>query len=229
MTGHATQQHVILECRGICQLVNTSKSSIPDHKLNTPIWRLTAAQHLAYFQRQLRSLGVSHQHCTLHGLRGGGATDHWLWYRDFPLLRRSGRWTSERTLERYIQEGTFPLDKKSSLQRSCRPSRCSRRARASFLCGPTTSPHSHHGATERVPGGVHSVLRSGVEQRSFAHTVSLLGALPLSLGDVGAKTKCKQTMHTMRARTHWGGSCSLTRTAVCLSSHSVKLQLLISV
>ena len=164
---------------------------------------------------------VSRQHCTLHGLRSGGATDHWLWYRDLPLLRRSGRWTSERTLERYIQEGTFPLDKKSSLQRSCRPSRCSRRARASFLCGPTTSPHSHHGATERVPGGVHSVLRSGVEQRSFAHTVSPLGALPLSLGDVGAKTKCKQTMHTILARRHWSGSSRLTRTAVapwsCLS------------
>ena len=94
MTVHAMQQHVLLECPGICQLVNTMKSSIPDHKLDTPIWRFTAAHHSAYFQRQLRSLGVSHQRNTLHGLRGGGATDHWLQCRDLPPLRRSGRLTS---------------------------------------------------------------------------------------------------------------------------------------
>ena len=78
------------------------KSSIPDHGLDTAIWRLTAAQHFAYFQRQLRSLGVSDQHYTLHRLRGGGATDHWLQCRDLPPLRRRGRWTSARTLERYL-------------------------------------------------------------------------------------------------------------------------------
>ena len=32
----------------------------------------------AFSQRHLRSLGVSHQHHTLHGLRGGGVTDQWL-------------------------------------------------------------------------------------------------------------------------------------------------------
>ena len=35
MTGHATQQHVLLECPGIFQLVNAMKTSIPDHKLDT--------------------------------------------------------------------------------------------------------------------------------------------------------------------------------------------------
>ena len=50
---------------------------------------------------------MSHQRYTLHGLRGGGATDHWLQYRDLAQLRRRGRWTSERALERYVQEGTF--------------------------------------------------------------------------------------------------------------------------
>ena len=35
--------------------------------------------------------------------------------------------------------------------------------------------------------GVSSNLRSGVEQQSFAHSVSPLGALPLSLSDVGRK------------------------------------------
>ena len=69
MTGHATQQHVLLECSGICQPVSKMKSSVPDHRLDTPIWRITAAQHFAYFQRQLRSLRVSRQHYTLHGLK----------------------------------------------------------------------------------------------------------------------------------------------------------------
>ena len=42
-------------------------SSIPDHRLDTAIWTFTAAQNFAYFQRQLRNLGVSHQRYTLHG------------------------------------------------------------------------------------------------------------------------------------------------------------------
>ena len=57
---------------------------------DTATWRVSAAQHNAHFQRQLRNLGVSHQHYTLHGLRGGGAVDHWLQYRDLPQLRRRG-------------------------------------------------------------------------------------------------------------------------------------------
>ena len=55
-TGRASQQHVLLERPGICQLVNTMKSSVPDHKLGTPIWRFTAAQLFAYFQRQPAAL-----------------------------------------------------------------------------------------------------------------------------------------------------------------------------
>ena len=49
MAGHAAQQHVLLECPGICQLVNTLKSSIPDHRLHAAIWKFTAAQHFAPF------------------------------------------------------------------------------------------------------------------------------------------------------------------------------------
>ena len=80
MTGHAMQQHVLLECPGICQMVNTMKSSIPNHQLDTPIWTFTAAPHFACSQRQLGSVGVSHQQYTLKGLKGGGSTDLWLEY-----------------------------------------------------------------------------------------------------------------------------------------------------
>ena len=45
MTGHAAQQHVLLECPGVCQLINTMKASIPDHRLDTAIRKFTPAQH----------------------------------------------------------------------------------------------------------------------------------------------------------------------------------------
>ena len=35
--GHAAQQHVLLECLGICQLINTMRSSFPGHRLCTTI------------------------------------------------------------------------------------------------------------------------------------------------------------------------------------------------
>ena len=46
---------------------------------------------------------------TLGGLRAGGATDHFLQHQDIPRLRRRARWTGERTLERYVQEGAYFL------------------------------------------------------------------------------------------------------------------------
>ena len=64
------------------QLVNTMTSSFPDHPLDTAIWTFIGAQHFAYDKRQLRSFGVSHQRYSLHGLRGVGATDHWLQCRN---------------------------------------------------------------------------------------------------------------------------------------------------
>ena len=110
------------------------KSSIPDHRLDTAIWRFTPAQHFACFQRQLRSLGVSHQHYTLHGLAG-----HWLQYRGLPQLRRRGRWTSERTLEIYIQEPVSVLWQISHIVSW----------QNKTTKGPPPSPTATHVATER--------------------------------------------------------------------------------
>ena len=61
---------------------------------------------------------------------------------------------------------------------------------------PTTRPYSHHVTTEKGRG-VHSFLRSGVAQRSFAHIVSPLGALLLPRCDVGQKQR------TIRRRTRY--------------------------
>ena len=190
MAGHAAQQHVLLECPRICQLLNTMKSSIPAHRFHTAIWKFTAGQHFACFHRQLRSLGVSHQYYTLHGLRGGGAVDEWLQYRDLPHLRRRGRWTAARTLDRYVQEETLLLQN-PALQGSCRPSPCSRRDRASFLCKEEDEQDKRRPCHQppqppRCNGkgrGAGSNLRSGVKQQSFPNSVSPLGTLPLPLSD----------------------------------------------
>jgi hypothetical protein len=40
---------------------------------------------------------------SLHGLRGGGATQHWLIYHDVLRLQRLGRWCSDTSLNSYIQ------------------------------------------------------------------------------------------------------------------------------
>ena len=117
---------MVLECPGICRLVNTMKSSIPYHKLEETICEFTAAQHFACFQRELHSLGR-----LASGLRGGGTTDHLLQYGDLPQLRRGGRWTSERTPERYVQEGTScstTTDSSKRLQTAPLPSQSSPRA-----------------------------------------------------------------------------------------------------
>ena len=132
-------------------------------------WRVTSTPH-----------APRHQHHTLHGLGGGGATDHWLQYRDLPQLRRRGRWTSERTLDRYIQEGTFQLHQNRL------PTEIANRLSALADLAPRFSPEQDCERPRHQPlqpphchgkdRGVHSVLRSGVEQRSFAHTVLPLGA-----------------------------------------------------
>ena len=57
-----------------------------------------------------------------------------------------------------------------------------------------TSPYSH----QEKGSGVHSVLRNGFEQRTFANTVLPLGASPVPLSDVG------QTQRTSRRRTRHG-------------------------
>ena len=182
-------------------LVNTMKSSIPDCRLDTAIWNFTATQHFACFQRQLHSLCVSHQHCTLHGLRGGGATDHWLQYRDVPQLRRRGRWTSEQRLVK----GTFKKGRFYFIK-TCSPKKLQTVSVLSES-SPRFFAEQAHGESRHRPlqpprcngksGGVYSVLRGGVEQRSFAHTVSPLGALPLPLSDVGRKQR------TSRRRTRY--------------------------
>ena len=129
---------------------------------------------------------MSDHHNTLHGHRGSGATDHWLHYRDLPQLRRRGRWTSDRTLERYINADSLKqLQTESRLSQSSRLVSLQNKTSAfSTHRQPLHPPHR-----KRKSRGAHSVHRSGVEQRSFAHTVSPLKGLLVFLSDVGCTQK----------------------------------------
>ena len=70
----------------------------------------SGAQHDADFQAVPRRLGLINSPFTLAGFRGGGATDYFLRCRYAPALRRRGRWSSEKTVERYVQEGVYFLE-----------------------------------------------------------------------------------------------------------------------
>ena len=139
--------------------------------------------------RELGHLCVQYLRSCFHGLRSGGAADHWLPFRDSPPLRRRSRWTSERILEKHSRRDVS-TSSKPVLQSSCRLA--PRFFAEQDYGGPATLQPPHCDGKSR---GVHSVLRSGVEQRSVAHTVSPLGALLLSLSDVERKQRNKQTTH----------------------------------
>ena len=109
MPGHAAHQHVLVESEGLGRLMRAMIWHFAPADRSQQLWTLRESQHLAQFYLVLQRLGIRSLQLTLHGLRGGGATEHWLSQRDIPGLRRRGRWTSERTLERYVHEGAFCL------------------------------------------------------------------------------------------------------------------------
>jgi hypothetical protein len=105
MQGHARVQHVLLEDPGLAALLHWIIQRIPADSRDRPIWRGAQYTFATFFTRACRGLGLHALALTPAGLRGGGATDYWIRTRDVPGVRRRGRWTVERTLERYLQEG----------------------------------------------------------------------------------------------------------------------------
>ena len=181
MTGRAAQQRVLLECPGIWQLINTMKASIPGSQTRyTNLGKFTPAQHFACFQRQLRSLGVSHQHHTLHDInitRSTGSEAMALPIIGFSIA----------TYHNYDAEVGGPLKgpltdtfkkARSNFIKTVSPRKLrtvSALSQISHLVslqnktakGPATNPYSHHIATERTE-----------EFTPFCAAASSNGALP---------------------------------------------------
>ena len=106
---HAPRQHVLPECAGIANFIRRVQATVPTSVRSQPIWTLPPERHLPLFKQVLRRLGIQSLGLAPAGLRGNGATDFWLRTRDIPALRRRGRWSNERTLERYMQERAYFL------------------------------------------------------------------------------------------------------------------------
>jgi hypothetical protein len=99
----AKTQHVLLDDAGVLEVIRCLKRS------RRPGERIfcTYAVMYASSRRVLSILGLAHY--SLGGLRAGGATQHWLTAFRLDVLRRRGRWTSERSLEHYIQEAVSAM------------------------------------------------------------------------------------------------------------------------
>jgi len=113
--GHATHQHVLLECLGLATLLRACRAAMATSPPDARIWAGADHEYFRIFVGVARDLGLASLHLTPGGLRGGGATDHWLRRRDVQALRRRGRWTNVKTLERYVQEGASQLQQQQSL------------------------------------------------------------------------------------------------------------------
>ena len=182
MAGHAAQQHVLLQCPGICQLVNTLKSSIPDHRLAAASRKFTAGQHFAYFQRNSAGLAC---HVNITRSTDSEAVEPPIIGFNIAIYHSYDAEVGEPLkgpLKDTFKKGRFLLHQNQlSKEVADRPSVLAELAPRFFAEQDYEESRQQPLQPPRCNGkgrGVHSVLRSGVEQRSFAHTVSPLGALP---------------------------------------------------
>lgn len=99
----ARTQHVLLDDAGIVDMIRQLKGLRRGSEL------LFCSYAVVY--RWTRTiLGVLNlPQYTLGGLRSGGATFHWLSLFRLDVLRRRGRWVSDRSLEHYVQEAVSAL------------------------------------------------------------------------------------------------------------------------
>ena len=139
LAHHAAQRRVFfLDCPRISQKNKNVTSSVPDHD-SLQQFGHSLLLPLQLSQRQLRSLGVSHQRYRRYGHQGGGASDHWLQYRDLPHLRR---------------KGLSKIGSPKKLQTVSALSQSSRLVSLQYEIteSPATNPCSHHVATDKVEG-----------------------------------------------------------------------------
>ena len=107
MSSHAVHQYVTVESPVLASFLRRVISQVPCSLQHEPIWPGSKYNLRKWWLQTLCSLGLQDSGLTWAGLRAGGATDHWLRNKNLPALRRRGRWSSEKTLERYVQESVF--------------------------------------------------------------------------------------------------------------------------
>ena len=142
MQQHAKSQHVLIRCPGLAAFLAWTSSCIPDELLDSFIWISTEADFIRRWDRICRALGLALLHFTPGCCRGGGATEFYLETENVPLLRRRGRWSSEKTLERYVQEGVYCM--RIAMQAQCQPriAELAKLAVSILSADPTSQPPS---------------------------------------------------------------------------------------
>ena len=165
MASHAAQQHVLLECPGICQLVNTMKSLVPDRRYSNleihccstlclfpattqQLWRLTLTLHAPRTPRRCsyRSL-ASIPRSAAAPLKGPLKDIFWKGRLCFTKTQLSKEVADRLSALAELAPRFFAKqDHEESRHQALQPPRCNGKS-----------------------GGVHSVLRSGVQQRLCPH------------------------------------------------------------
>ena len=106
-------QHVLIEDEALAEWLKWVWSGLPEAVMRQPIWPRDAAAFRWQWDRMLRLLHCADAAWTPAGLRGGGATDHFLRHRDLAGLRRRSRWQQQQTVDRYLQEGVLLLHQRT--------------------------------------------------------------------------------------------------------------------
>ena len=102
-------QHVLIEDVALADFLGWVLSGVPAINREQRLWRRTGADFRTPWHKALNALQCDDLHWQPAGLRGGGATEHFLRHWDVQGRRRRGRWTQLTTLDRYLQEGVLQL------------------------------------------------------------------------------------------------------------------------
>ena len=137
---HANIQYVTVECPMLAELVRWLCASLPAADRETRVFAGSSTDFLRYWRAALRAADLGESSALPAGLRGGGATHHWLVHQDVPRLRRRGRWASERTLEHYLHDVVYALRLAEANLESTKVAQLERLSAAFLSPPPTPAP-----------------------------------------------------------------------------------------
>ena len=109
LPSHRAVQHVLIEDLALADFLGWLLSGVPATNRERRLWQRTGAEFRNLWHKALNALQCADLHWQPAGLRGGGATEHFLRHRDVQGLLRRGHWTQLATLDRYLQEGVLLL------------------------------------------------------------------------------------------------------------------------
>ena len=101
--GHRAVQHVLIEDLALADFLGLVLSGVPAINREQRLWQRTGAEFRNLWHEALHALQCADLHWQPAGLRGGGATKHFLHHRDVQGQRRRGSWTQLATVDRYTR------------------------------------------------------------------------------------------------------------------------------